>query len=575
METTPHISRVSGAATPSGHAADEVEEVALTGKEAVSVVTRAGSGYVRYAGLAVTRTCDDDTRDADGVFVFVRDLDDGQYYSAGWQPAGHAADEYSARLTPTLASFRRLDRGVRLEMDVCVSRVDDVEFRRVTIANESGRRRRLEVTSYLEWVLQHAADDAAHPAFSKLFVETQIIAHRQLIVARRRAREPRQEILVGAYWIANLQHADDAPTEFETSRMHFLGRGRSLRSPAALDVGRGLSGTAGPVLDPIASLRRTFSLAPDESAAIILALAARPDETELLSLVRSLADADVEQLFADAANPPACGSDGAERSTTSTRESRRGPASGAATFRIDSPPQFTLATPDFYSPLREPPAVEIDGGDRPPRSDLVFDNGLGGFSAAGDEYVIRLRPGADGRLCLPPLPWSHVVANPVAGFIATETGAGYAWTVNSRENRLTHWRNDPVRDPHSEALFLRDRDRRDYWSPTPGPAGPPVVHEVRYGMGYVEYEQTSAGLHQRVDSFVPADQPIKITRLVLRNLGLGTRRLDLFFYAELALGNGSREQARAFGRGSTKRPRASWPRIRRASFRRGWRSPRW
>jgi len=100
---------------------------------------------------------------------------------------------------------------------------------------------------------------------------------------------------------------------------------------------------------------------------------------------------------------------------------------------------------------------------------LQFWNGYGGFSADGTEYVIRLEPDAEGRLKLPPQPWVNIIANPQFGFIASETGAGSTWSRNSRENRLTPWYNDPVLDPHGEALYLRDEESGHYWSPTPLP----------------------------------------------------------------------------------------------------------
>jgi N,N'-diacetylchitobiose phosphorylase len=125
---------------------------------------------------------------------------------------------------------------------------------------------------------------------------------------------------------------------------------------------------------------------------------------------------------------------------------------------------------------------------------LQFWNGYGGFSADGAEYVIRLQPEASGRLRLPPLPWVNVVANPHFGFLASETGAGYTWSQNSRENRLTPWSNDPILDPHGEALYLRDEDSGAVWSLQPGPIPQPVPYEVRHGFGYSHYRHVSQGL---------------------------------------------------------------------------------
>jgi len=539
MEASPQVSRVRTAAHDGAPAPSLSASVVLSGRRAQTVITHTGAGYARYDDLAVTRYSGGLTPDADGVFVYLRDLETGTYCSAGLQPAGNGADQYDALLTETQATIRRHDDGIQIVMDVQVD--DDIEFRRITMHNASGRRRWLELTSYLEWVLQDAAADASHPAFSKLFIETEVVAPSRLIVARRRAREPNQGVLTGGHWIARTHHADDAPPQFETSRLQFIGRGRSLRDPAAMDRGTCLSGTAGPVLDPIASLRQNFILAPNESAIIVLALAARRDEAGLRALVRPMSATQVDDLFCPAV--PASDLDGDADRMVQPIQPPRGNASihRAQELRVDPPHTREAPIADDFRPLREPGVA--DRSPAAPAAALQFHNGFGGFSAAGDEYVIRLRPDVNGRVALPPLPWTHVVANQTAGFIATETGAGYTWTINSRENRLTPWRNDPVRDPHSEAWYLRDLDRGVYWSPTPGPAGPPVAHEVRYGFGFARYEQTSASLRQCVESFVPLDDSLKITRLQVTNLTPLTRRLDLLYFARLDLGNGSLEQS--------------------------------
>ena len=528
---------------------DDASPLTLAGRATTSIITPAGSGGIRYEGLAVTRWAGDPTCDADGVHLFLRDLEDNRFWSAGYQPTAVEPDECEVNFSVGRANFRRLDHGIQVELDVCVCSEHDVELRRYTVSNRSGRRRTLQITSYLEWVLQDAAADAAHPAFSKIFVETEYIQNRSLIIARRRQRDPHARTLTGAHWIACAEPAMDAAAmQFETNRMRFIGRGGSLRTPAAMRTAT-LSGDSGPVLDPIASLRTSFSLAVDESACVTFGVAARDDATTLLKAVPTLSAREIEQAFQRAehwaSQHPATAVNGPHILLRRTA-SANGASQLGELRRIDQRHRITAADEgaeaDAYSLLRETMASESATDDRDSKK-KQFDNSLGAFSADGREYRITLRPDADGRLQLPPLPWTHIVANPNAGFIATETGAGYTWTVNSRENRLTHWLNDPVCDPHSEALFLRDRDRNVFWSPTPGPAGPPVVHHVRYGFGTAKYEQTSAELRQQVTQFVPASDAVKISLVSLQNLSRAPRKLDLFYYAQLALGNGDRQSA--------------------------------
>ena len=130
---------------------------------------------------------------------------------------------------------------------------------------------------------------------------------------------------------------------------------------------------------------------------------------------------------------------------------------------------------------------------------LHFDNGYGGFSADGREYVIRLQPDGAGGLHVPPIPWVNVIANEQAGFIVSESGAGYTWAGNSRLNRLTAWHNDPVCDPHSEVVWIRDEDAGEFWSVTPGPTPAPAEYVVRHGFGYTTVRARKSRARARDD----------------------------------------------------------------------------
>ena len=164
-------------------------------------------------------------------------------------------------------------------------------------------------------------------------------------------------------------------------------------------------------------------------------------------------------------------------------------------------------------------------------TDLQFDNGYGGFSADGREYVIYLEPGAQT-----PAPWINVVANADFGFLASESGGGYTWALNSGENRLTTWRNDPISDEPAEALYLRDEETAQLWSPTPQPAGADAPYLIRHGAGYTSYEHQSHDLAQMLRLFVAPTEPVKILQLQLRNLRDRPRRITVTYYAEWVLG---------------------------------------
>jgi cyclic beta-1,2-glucan synthetase len=167
----------------------------------------------------------------------------------------------------------------------------------------------------------------------------------------------------------------------------------------------------------------------------------------------------------------------------------------------------------------------------PRPTDLLFDNGLGGFTPDGREYVIHLA--ADS---VTPAPWCNVIANPRFGCLVSESGGGYTWAGNSGENRLTAWSNDPVADAPSETLYLRDEESGAVWSPTPAPARGPGGYQIRHGAGYTEFLHNSHELEQHLRIFVPTDAPLKLVRLALTNQAQRMRRITATYYAEWLLG---------------------------------------
>ena len=163
---------------------------------------------------------------------------------------------------------------------------------------------------------------------------------------------------------------------------------------------------------------------------------------------------------------------------------------------------------------------------------LSFFNGLGGFAHAGREYVAMLGEGQWS-----PAPWSNVIANsPDFGFLVTETGGGFTWSVNSHENRLTPWSNDAVTDQPGEAIYIRDEDTGTTWTPTPLPIREPQNYLIRHGQGYTVFEHASHGISQELLLFAPLDAPVKISLLRLSNRTDRRRRLSITSYQELVLG---------------------------------------
>jgi cyclic beta-1,2-glucan synthetase len=248
------------------HGSSPATHLMSNGRYAV-MLTAAGSGYSRWKDLAVTRWREDATCDDWGSYCFLRDVAGGEVWSAGFQPSGAVPDDYEATFSEGRAEITRRDGTLTTTLEVLVSAEDDAEVRRVSISNSGGRRREIDVTSYAELVLAAQTDDDAHPAFSKLFVETEHLASVGALLATRRRRAPGEPEI----WAAHLAVVDseaDGAAEFETDRARFLGRGCGVRAPMAILDGRPLSNTVGTVLDPIFALRRRLSIAPGSSAHI-------------------------------------------------------------------------------------------------------------------------------------------------------------------------------------------------------------------------------------------------------------------------------------------------------------------
>jgi cyclic beta-1,2-glucan synthetase len=648
----------------SPHTAIPRTQLLSNGRYAV-MMTMAGSGYSRWRDLAVTRWREDVTRDSWGSYIFLRDVDSGATWSAGYQPRGREPDSYEVTFSEDHVEIVRHDRALRTTLQVIVSPEDDAEVRRVSLTNLGTKRRDVEFTSYAEVVLATPAADAAHPVFSSLSVITECLPHLDTLLATRRARS-RGETPVWLAHVVVVEGQSVGALQWETDRARFLGRGRTIRTPASVIDGQPLSGTVGAVLDPVVSLRRCVRLRPGETARVIfstLVAASReeavtlaekyhdaatfdrvatlawtqaqvqqhhlgmgPDEAHLFqSLARVVIYSDrmlrppADVLARHAAGPDALWTHGIsgdlpivmvqidepedvdivrqllrareywwmkrlavdlvilnERAASyvqdlqslletlvRTRSQSTGPHDGhelrgnvyivradrvtaaqrdvllAAARAVLSSRRGTLAEqiaraqrPDAAPlvPLRPPQVEERTPDASAPALELF--NGFGGFGAGGREYVTVL-----DHERWTPAPWINVIANEAFGFHVSECGAGYTWSVNSRENQLTAWSNDPVTDPPGETMYVRDEESGELWGPTALPIrehSEPYV--VRHGQGFTAFAHLSHGIAQELVQLVPLADPVKISRLTLTNVSGRARRLSVTAYVEWVLG---------------------------------------
>jgi cellobiose phosphorylase len=642
-----------------------VPEVQLLSNSRYHVmITSAGGGYSRWKDLAVTRWREDPTRDHWGTFCYLQDTRSGAFWSVAHQPALASPDRYEAILSEAKAEFRTVTESIEAHTEIAVSPEDDVEVRRVTLTNQSRIRRTLELTSYAEVVLAPQPADALHPSFSNLFVQTELIPDRQAILCTRRPRSRHDPV----GWMCHLVTAHGAVTEavsYETDRMRFIGRGRSLVSPAALDHAGSLSGTAGSVLDPIVAIRVRITLEPEATATVNIATGVTASRETCLSMAekyqdRGLADrvfdlawthsqvvlrqlniteADA-QLYARLAGSVLFANEWLRADPTVLGMNRRG-QSGLWSYAISGDLPIVLLrigdtahvalvrqlvqahaywrlkglavdlviwnedfsgyrqvlhdqimgliaagtqvnVTDWSGGIFVRPADQISSEDgillqsvasvivsdrrgtlasqigvrrsrdtRVPRlipkrerhtelpvlapesgPGLLFFNGLGGFTSDGREYIITT-----SRARTTPLPWSNVVANAHFGTVISESGSAYTWCENAHELRLTPWNDDPVRDASGEALYLRDEETGQLWSPTPLPVRGTTPYVTRHGMGYSVFEHTEHGIESELWVYVVTDAPVKYSVLKIRNASGRPRVLSATAYVEWVLGD--------------------------------------
>ena len=254
------------------------------------MLTQAGGGYSHWKNIAITRWREDSTCDNWGLFSYVRDVATGTFWSTQYQPTANVIENFKAVFSEAHAEFIRTDHLLDLHTEIVVSPEDDIEVRRLRIHNRAKIRRTIEFTSYGEIVLATQTSDLAQPAFSNLFVETELLPEKQAILATRRSQDEHQN----TPWLCHLLNIyhDEQPVQFsfETDRVRFVGRSRTLANPIALISKGDLSNTSGAVLDPIISIRCRLTLEPDALATLDLLTGVADTRENCIALIEKYHD---------------------------------------------------------------------------------------------------------------------------------------------------------------------------------------------------------------------------------------------------------------------------------------------
>jgi cyclic beta-1,2-glucan synthetase len=256
----------------------------LSNGQMAAMMTAAGSGYLTWNDIAITRWRQDSTREGSGQFVYVREKGKPQYWSAGHLPTGVMPDTHRILFSEHKVEFMRRDGAWQTGMECLISAETNAEARRITIANEGFATREIEITTYAELVLAAAQSDSAHPAFSKLFVETEFVPELgALIATRRRRSESDPQIFVAQMLVVDAPHTPIL--EFETDRARFIGRCRDDGNPVAMDPGKPLERTVGAVLDPVFALRCKLRVQRSRQVKLTLWTMVAPTREAVLDLI--------------------------------------------------------------------------------------------------------------------------------------------------------------------------------------------------------------------------------------------------------------------------------------------------
>ncbi|MCE5299989.1 MAG: cyclic beta 1-2 glucan synthetase [Spirochaetia bacterium] len=626
------------------------------------MVTNSGSGYSRWKDLAITRWREDAVLDDKGTFIYIRDAESGDFWSSAYQPVLKKPKKYEAVFSQSKAEFKRRDFYIDSHTEIAVSPEDDIELRRITLTNKSYVRRVIEVTSYTEAVLNYHDADISHPAFSNLFVETEIIDRYQAVICGRRPRSE-NDVFPRVLHLMAVHGRSDSAASYETDRMKFIGRYNTPANPAAMHDNGVLSGTQGAVLDPIMAIRCKIVLEPQETATVDYITGVCADSEEAHRLMekyrdRNLADRVFElawthgqvslqhinateadaQIYGRMAGAVIYANTAWRANASVIKKNLRGQPdlwgysiSGdipVVLVRIEDPDNINLVEDmirahsywrmkgmrvdlviwnEDYSVYRDEMSEKISvlisknspamsnntGGvflrradqiseedrilmqavariiisDRggtlaeqverlvPPkisgpmlsvtkrfgpekidegigrREDLVYFNGFGGFTQDGREYVITT-----SEKNTTPMPWVNVLANKNFGTVISESGSAYTWSENAHEFRLTPWNNDPITDSCGEAIYIRDDDSGQFWSPTPLPAGGKTRYISRHGFGYTIFEHRENGIFSELTVFVSLEHTVKFSVLRIKNISGRKRSLSVASYNELVMG---------------------------------------
>ncbi|MBN2853367.1 MAG: hypothetical protein JXQ23_11595 [Clostridia bacterium] len=634
------------------------------------VLSSTGSGFSKFDDIMINNWSSDPSNDVYGTFIYVKDMETGKFFSITYSPTFSKPEFYEVIFSIEKVEYKRIENDIDCKMEVSVSPDLNAEIRRITVTNLNSRKPlRLEITSYTEMIIDKLSDFQSHPAFRRLFVETEFDKNARAVIAERRAMDiTKKSILFGSTCL--LESDPNKLFLHETDRLVFIGRGRTLKNPVGVQSPLNQFGGTGEVVDPCMSLKISMEISPNQNQTVSFISAASYDKQELLETMKSLRntyavrdvfhkalfDSKVEMkylnlnyekinriqdlvssIFYSAKEQYNDGkiinklslqnlwkfgisgdypvvlvkiNDFSEIETVKDAmtvleylrknqvnfdlvilnersEGYQNDLSNSLNDIIQNAKMFasSVKTSNIYminkDHINDDEAILLDtvakviltGKDRllgdyytynlllnieskeekiPEEKDVIYEdgkldpldldmvNGIGGFNKHTKEYVIELK-----NWQMTPMPWSNVIANRKFGCICTEAGMGYSYNINSRENKISNWSNDPIVNPLPEVVYIKDSYTNKVFTPTATPIRDNSHLRIIHGFGYTVYQHSSNGVLQEMKVFVPKSKRFKYVCIKLKNTTEESRNLNVYYYSDMVLGT-DREKTAQF-----------------------------
>ncbi|MDO9592248.1 MAG: glucoamylase family protein [Erysipelotrichaceae bacterium] len=630
------------------------------------MLTSDGDGFSRYKDMMLNRWRSDVYASA-GSYIYIREVNEKKFWSTAYKPTRVEPSQYQVVFSHQQMEFMRRDGDIATHSTITLSSSHDIEIRKVTMTNHGSKKAVIELTSYLEVVADKFLSELSHPAFSKLFIESEYVENHALLLCKRRNSMGTENLP----YVLHMVRTDAEMlrgVEYETDRLRFIGRNATPENPEAITANHHLSNTAGFSIDPILSLRTSNVVLAGESITVTFITGVCFSRDDALKLSEELSEtyridniseqfrlqSDLElkylninsnqlNAFQDLIGPifyPSAPYRGPADSIgrnwknqsflwrfgvsgdnpilllrvnsieevgiikdvlkayeymrinqvkvdlillseakegymldltsmltemTSTLKVYDDNTSKQSLFILHTDQMqpaevdllltvacivFSEKTGIYFRHVREQiemtqknhsktainnllthNAFQPNQTGRAEETDYEFFDGFGGFVENGKEYEIVL-----DEQHKTPKPWINVIANDQFGFQISETGAGFTWSVNSRENKITSWSNDPVTDPAPEVIYIRDDQTGMVSTPASLGSVDSGKYRVRHGFGYSVFEHEEQDIKQKMLVFVPLEEPVKIWKLSLTNTATIQRQLSITLFVEWVLG---------------------------------------